>query len=158
MTRCLVLLVMITTVGGALLSTRRAALLAAPAALLVPAASRAYSAPYGCRGNAVDCVSESATARLTATPGQGEAAGVRFAGTYSDPNHPCCPRKVQLAGTNVIITGRDEPDGKEWKVKGKPYGRALLLDFSSKGGPADVVAKWTGLGLAFPDGNVWTKK
>ena len=52
----------------------------------------------------------------------------------------------------------ESKEGKEWKVKGKPIGRALVLDFSSKGGPKEVVAKWTGLGLAFDDGNVWTKK
>ena len=136
--------------------TRRSAV--ALPALLVSAPAIAAKEPYSCRGTAEGCVGQSDVARLLATPGQGESAGIRFAGTYSDPAFPGLPRKLQLAGTNVIINGKDEKDGKEWKVKGKPYGRALVLDFSSKGGEKDVIARWTGLGLSFPDGSVWTKK
>lgn len=95
---------------------------------------------------------------LTATPGSGSPAGIRFGGTYDDPQHPGCTRKVVLAGGNVIVTGTDEIGGKQWKIKGTTYGKALVLDFRPKGGPADVIARWNGLGLAFDDGNVWTKK
>ena len=141
-------------------ATRRAALAAAPA-LLAPLAAVAVGenkVGYACRGTD-DCgVDKASIARLTATPGSGSAAGVRFGGTYTDPQHPGCTRKVVLTGSNVVITGADEPGGKEWKVKGKPYGRALLIDFTPKGGPPDVIARWTGLGLEFPDGNKWTKK
>ena len=142
-------------------TSRRAIILSAPAAALPFAANAAdknSKVGYACRGD-VDCGVDSAAVRaLTATPGQGEAAGIRFAGTYSDPAYPGLPRKVQLAGTNVIITGVDEKGAKEWKVKGKPVGRALVLDYSSKGGPKQVIARWTGLGLAFEDGSTWTKK
>ena len=153
--------------------SRRDALSTAAAALLASAAPLAASAVgdnkvgYACRGND-DCgVDAQAKARLTATPGQGEAAGIRFGGTYIDPQHPGCTRKIVLAGSNAIITGKDVVDGKEWKAKAKPYGKALLIDFSAKGGPsggeafsgqADVVARWNGIGLVFDDGNTWTKK
>lgn len=69
-----------------------------------------------------------------------------------------CARKVVLAGGNAIITGTDEVGGKPWKVKAETYGRFLIIDFSAKGGPTQVIAKWNGLGLAFQDGNVWTKR
>jgi len=34
----------------------------------------------------------------------------------------------------------------------------VLIDFSSKGGPKDLLGKWDGDGITFPDGNKWTKK
>lgn len=148
------------------MASRRAALAAAaPALFASPLAAFAVGANkvgYACRaseGGSEDCgVDAQAKRALTAKPGSGEAAGIRFAGTYSDPNHPGCPRKVTLAGGNVIVTGTDEAGGRPWKVKGYTYGKALVLDFTPKGGPADVIARWTGLGLEFPDGNLWTKK
>ena len=83
--------------------------------------------------------------------------GVRFQGTYSDPAHPGCTRRITLAGRNAIITGADE-DGKPWKVAAVPQGDKILADFSPKGGPADVVGQWLGTGgIKFPDGNVWAK-
>jgi len=33
----------------------------------------------------------------------------------------------------------------------------LQVDFSPKGGPADVVGKWKDGGIVFPDGNKWSK-
>ena len=85
-------------------------------------------------------MTSSAVAQLMATPGQGEAAGVRFGGTYVDPQHPGCTRKVVLAGGNAIITGVDEVGGKPWKLRAETYGRYLIIDFSPKGGPAQVTA------------------
>lgn len=46
---------------------------------------------------------------------------------------------------------------EQYTLKGGVSGRALYIDFSKKGGPSEVRAEWTGVGLAFPDGNVWTK-
>ena len=80
-----------------------------------------------------------------------------FLGQYADPNHPGCERKIVAQGSGLIITGADE-DKKAWKVKGKVEGTTILVDFSPKGGPADVEAKFVlGKGIVFPDGNVWTK-
>ena len=144
-------------------ATRRAVVFAAPALTMLPLASQAAGdrnakVGYACRGDE-DCgVDALAKLKLTNTPGTGEAAGIRFAGTYNDPAYPGLPRKLILAGTNVIITGKNAADGKEWKVKGKPYGKALVLDLTPAGGAVDTIARWNGLGLAFEDGNVWKKK
>jgi len=85
------------------------------------------------------------------------AGGVRLAGDFSDPNHPGCKRKITLSGTNkATIYGADE-DGVPWKLKADVSGKSILIDFSPKGGPKDVEGRWNGLGIVFPDGNVWTK-
>ena len=55
------------------------------------------------------------------------------------------------------FAGADE-DGKAWKLTGRPKGKYVLIDFSPKGGPKEVVAVNDGLGIVFPDGNKWTKK
>ena len=71
------------------------------------------------------------------------------------------PRFIAVSAFSLIhlpiCTGADE-DGKPWRVKGQVGGSRLLIDFSPKGGPTDVIATWNGIGLVFPDGNVWTKK
>ena len=80
-----------------------------------------------------------------------------FAGTYEDTKgHPGCFRKIIRSGKAAIITGADE-DGAPWKITATPDGKNLLCDFSSKGGPKDVVGVWNGLGIVFPDGNFWKK-
>ena len=85
-------------------------------------------------------------------------AGVRLGGTYSDPQHPGCKRKITLIGTNkVLIDGADE-DGKPWKVRGTYEGKTITVDFTPKGGPAGVTATYSiAGGLTFPDGNTWKK-
>lgn len=90
-------------------------------------------------------------------------------GTYTDPMHPGCTRRVaQIAGTKFAsIRGADE-DGIPW-VAGANVACAdyngvgkeqLIVDFTAKGGPKDVVAvadySETSCKLTFPDGNVWT--
>ena len=43
-------------------------------------------------------------------------------------------------------------------MTGKTRGKEeATIDFSSKGGPKDLVGKWDGSGIVFPDGNKWTK-
>ena len=43
------------------------------------------------------------------------------------------------------------------KVKGTVDGNSIIVDFTPKGGPSGVEAKFVvGKGLVFPDGNVWT--
>ena len=52
--------------------------------------------------------------RLTNRSTRSGAQGIRIGGTYSDPAHPGCTRKVTLIGTNkVLIEGADE-DGKKF--------------------------------------------
>jgi len=51
-----------------------------------------------------------------------------------------------------------DEDGKKWKVTGELVGNSIIIDFTPKGGPKGVEAKYVqGKGLVFPDGNVWTK-
>ena len=79
-----------------------------------------------------------------------------FNGKYSDPKHPGCARKVSKSGKFVTITGTDE-DGKKWTVQGKTNGRDLRIDFSSRGGPPDMLARADSIQIKFADGDVWKK-
>lgn len=84
---------------------------------------------------------------------------IRVSGTWLDPGHPGCTRKIAIAGNKAIITGADE-DQKPWKVVGLIDGNDIIIDFSPKGGPKDVTAVFkTGVNkIVFPDGNVWSKQ
>ena len=44
-----------------------------------------------------------------------------------------------------------------WTVKGNLIDNKAVLDFSSKGGPSKLLAKYEDGGIVFPDGNKWTK-
>ena len=136
--------------------TRRSVILAGPAVAL---ASPAFAigdnkVGYACRGDESCGMSDSATRAFTESSVAGKA-GIRFGGSYSDPLHPGCPRKVVLQGGGALITGADE-DKKKYTLKADVSGKALYIDFSPKGGPKRVRAEWTGVGLAFEDGNLWT--
>eukprot|EP00629_Pelagomonadales_sp_RCC1024_P012608 CAMPEP_0119288560 /NCGR_PEP_ID=MMETSP1329-20130426/37493_1 /TAXON_ID=114041 /ORGANISM="Genus nov. species nov., Strain RCC1024" /LENGTH=182 /DNA_ID=CAMNT_0007289341 /DNA_START=93 /DNA_END=637 /DNA_ORIENTATION=+ len=108
---------------------------------------------------------------IKAPPGDSKAreCGSRLVGTYTDPKHPGCTRRVaQIGGTRFAsIRGVDE-DGIPW-VAGATVACAgyngidseqLIVDFSKRGGGTEVVAlaKYTASSatLTFPDGNVWT--
>merc|ERR1712127_1093539 len=104
-----------------------------------------------------------------------------FTGDYNDPNHPGCLRQVKVVGAPlkgdgtrsaypvIEVTGYDgkgesamcsERPSREdlWKVQGKVKSNtAATIDFSSKGGPADMLAQWDQDGIVFPDGNKWKK-
>ena len=85
-----------------------------------------------------------------------------FDGTFSDPNHPNGYRKISVAKGVATIVGKDEPQDKEWTLKASvaPGAREMRVDFSPKGGPKDLLAKWSPKknGIEFPDGNVWPKQ
>ena len=128
-----------------------------------------------------------AAAVAAGAPQSANAAGIKtgpanpFTGDYDDPNHPDCLRQVKVVGAPqradgskplyaiVEVTGYDGKDGEKtckdrptradlWTVKGKTKGgNEAFLDFSSKGGPADLVGKFEDGGIVFPDGNKWTK-
>merc|ERR1712232_614312 len=94
-----------------------------------------------------------------------------WAGFYNDPEHPGCKRLVIMQDTTkALINGRDRVDGKKCKrlgtveqsfsLKGivKSEGSdEMVIDFSPKGGPPDLVGKFVDNGILFPDGNKWTK-
>ncbi|CAE7498278.1 DRG2 [Symbiodinium natans] len=91
-------------------------------------------------------------------------------GYYSDPQHPMCPRKIVYeydlykTATIMVVGGDGDPGcekkvSKRWtaKVDFKAGSDSITIDFSKKGGPADVVGKWDKDGIVFPDGNKWKK-
>lgn len=102
-----------------------------------------------------------------------------WTGEYDDPNHPSCLRQVKVVGAPlradgtrsaypiVEVRGYDSagaacsepPPSRDdiWTVKGVLKNNQATLDFSSKGGPKDLVAKYEDGGIVFPDGNKWTK-
>merc|ERR1719380_60053 len=89
--------------------------------------------------------------------GGGKIPEIRVAGTWNDPAHPGCTRKIAVNGSKAFISGADE-DGKKWRVTGEVQGKSIIVDFTPKGGPKDIEAKYViGKGLVFPDGNVWSK-
>ncbi|KAL3941754.1 MAG: hypothetical protein SGBAC_003933 [Bacillariaceae sp.] len=103
-----------------------------------------------------------------------------FTGDYDDPNHPGCLRQVKVVGAPLRADGirpkypvmevtgydgkgeaamcSDRPTRDDlWKIQGKLLSDSeAIIDFSPKGGPASLKAKYDG-GIIFPDGNKWTK-
>lgn len=124
---------------------------------------------------------------MAATPEEAEAVALKvgpasvFSGDYDDPNHPGCLRQVKVVGAplradgtrpvNPVmeITGYDgngsgnvcteRPTRSDlWKVQGKVKSNTVAsIDFSSKGGPSNLIGTWDTDGIVFPDGNKWTK-
>ena len=86
------------------------------------------------------------------------APPANFNGRYSVASgaHPGCARKVAKSGKFVTISGTDE-DGKKWTVQGRTDGRDLRVDFSSRGGPPDLMARADSIQIKFADGDVWKK-
>lgn len=90
-----------------------------------------------------------------------------FNGKYSDPNHPGCLRGIERvrSTTKAKVFGEDGTPGcqagqetKKWELEGELRGEnEILIDFSKKGGPKNLLGKWTGSGVLFPDGNTWSK-
>ena len=147
------------------------------AALAPGAAASLVLAPGGARaawpfdGESDEEKAKKLQAALKAPPADPSlrACGSRFVGTYTDPKHPGCTRRVaQIGGTKFAsIYGADE-DGKPWVVKATVAcagyngveAEQLIVDFTPKGGPSEAVALAAYEGfratLTFPDGNVWT--
>ena len=100
-----------------------------------------------------------------------------FAGDYYDPNHPGCPRSIDARG---LVSGLDpvpfargrgcrgvkksdlertSEKFKKWSVRSKISGNEIVIDFDAKDGSGEkVTGKWTGNGIALPDGTTWRKK
>lgn len=96
------------------------------------------------------------------------ATAAEFAGSYSDPFHPSCSREIQVNGNTAVLLGEDgNPECgrgatiKSWKLLGKVDGDSIFVDFSPKGGPANLLGKWENTsppGIRWPDSYKWTKK
>lgn len=128
-----------------------------------------------------------AAAVVLAAPQEANAAAAKtgaaspFTGDYDDPNHPDCLRQVKVVGAPLRgdgtrsaypvmeITGYDGKSGGGactdrptradlWKIEGTVKSTTdAVIDFSPKGGPAKLTAKYEDGGIVFPDGNKWTK-
>jgi hypothetical protein len=103
----------------------------------------------------------------------------KFTGEYSDPMHPGCKRSIKVTGNAMdsagrksrkpaaVIKGTDNEDGgacengegESWRLMAtlSEDQSTIKVDFSPKGGPKDVVGKWSDNGIVFPDGNKWSK-
>jgi hypothetical protein len=104
----------------------------------------------------------------------------KFTGEYTDPQHPGCQRSIKVTGNAMdpsgrksrkpaaVIKGTDNEDGGACDAGSEPESWRLtatlsedqskiMVDFSPKGGPKDVVGKWVDGGIVFPDGNKWSK-
>ena len=101
-----------------------------------------------------------ASAATGETPGATTSA---FAHRYADPKHPGCYREIFADG---VVRGEDgDPgcDGKKnvrsWALRGTigVGDDTIFIDFSPKGGPANMVGERVDDGVRFPDGNVWRK-
>ena len=106
-------------------------------------------------------------ASLVATPLMSNA--LDFSGTYDDPNHPFCVREIENIGRIATIHGTDGNPGcakngkgnNEFDLLAQVTDKEIAIDFTPKGGPEMVVAKWDGgdePGIVFPDGNKWIRK
>ena len=97
-----------------------------------------------------------------------------FVGEYADPKHPGCLRAIEgssagESASTLAVKGTDGTPGcangekqRPWSLTGdivKIPSKAdeILIDFSPKGGPKNLLGKWTGTGILFPDGNEWKK-
>lgn len=65
-----------------------------------------------------------------------------------------------MSGERAVVDGNDEApkaSGATWSVEARVEGNGILVDFSSKGGPKELLGKFDGSGIAFTDGNRWEK-
>ena len=173
--RLLLLLLAVATTARALRVPRRALASLAPGAAATALAPAASALPFFETAESRRAADEAKAAKLQeslkAPPLDPSlrACGSRLVGTYTDPKHPGCTRRVaQIGGTRFAsIYGADE-DGKPWVVKATVAcsgyngvdAEQLIVDFTPKGGPSEAVAlaAYEGFSatLTFPDGNVWT--
>merc|ERR1719163_2109318 len=103
----------------------------------------------------------------------------KFTGDYVDPMHPGCKRSIKVTGNAMDSAGRksrkpaavnkgtdnedggacENGEGESWRLMAtlSEDQSTIKVDFSPKGGPKDVVGKWSDNGIVFPDGNKWSK-
>jgi hypothetical protein len=129
-------------------------------------------------------------AAMSALPLPAVASGgapVDFTGSYSDPFHPNCQRSItqemnKMAASTawsssspasvLTLRGTDGNPGCPSDGSGTPWiltgtadtgSGSLVVDFSPKGGPANLRGVWEqdagggSPGIRWPDGNKWTK-
>merc|ERR1712127_477080 len=76
-----------------------------------------------------------------------------FAGKYSDPNHPNCPRTIEsVSAHKALVSGSDPAPGhsscngrndEAWgPLDAQINGDEIVVDFSPKGGPSDLTGHY----------------
>jgi hypothetical protein len=110
-----------------------------------------------------------AVAALLAPPSKASAAdGSAFVGTYSDPiNHPGGTRTIRLLDESKVgdyqlaevLGGGGIGEPKNFVLPAVVIGdRAIVIDFSPKGGPRDFTGVLNGQNIKFlRDGNTWPR-
>merc|ERR1719506_416539 len=134
---------------------------------------------FGVLGGAAAVVAGAGQASAAASTVKTGQASL-FTGDYDDPNHPDCLRQVKVVGAPlkgdgtrspypvIEVVGYDGKGGKVctdrptrddlWKIQGTvKSSNTAFIDFSPKGGPEKLLAKYEDGGIVFPDGNKWTK-
>jgi hypothetical protein len=114
--------------------------------------------------------SVAAAAVLLTPPSKASAAadGSAFEGTYSDPiNHPGGTRTIRLLDESKIgdyqlaevLGGGGIGEPKNYVLPAVVIGdRAIVIDFSPKGGPRDFTGVLNGQNIKFlRDGNTWPR-
>jgi hypothetical protein len=131
------------------LSRRAFAAGPASAALLGPRA--AFAAP----GPAATALSVFSASDPTKSP---------FQGYYKDPEHLDGYRiiKANVGLGELLVTGRDAPDGEEFVLTGVITSQfSAIIDFSPKGGPKNLPTRFKLVQgrpiIEFPDGNGWAR-
>lgn len=144
-------------------------LLVAAASLFGPVSFSLASPGLTGRRNVFGLLGSVGATLAFSTEDQAAVAAPPWSGKYDDPNHPGCKREVTVSGVDMTISGTDGEPGpgctskdkvSPWKIGGKLIAEdsdELVIDFSPKGGPKDVPAKWVRNGIKFPDGNKWAK-
>eukprot|EP00639_Heterosigma_akashiwo_P000421 CAMPEP_0194573568 /NCGR_PEP_ID=MMETSP0292-20121207/9735_1 /TAXON_ID=39354 /ORGANISM="Heterosigma akashiwo, Strain CCMP2393" /LENGTH=974 /DNA_ID=CAMNT_0039424851 /DNA_START=89 /DNA_END=3013 /DNA_ORIENTATION=- len=85
-----------------------------------------------------------------------EDVGQAIVGSYTDPHHPGMYRRVfKNEWGRYFVEGTDNGTTKWLLPLTVAENGQLLIDFSPKGGPKDLVAEWDGSGIVFSDGNKW---
>jgi len=89
-----------------------------------------------------------------------------FQGVFEDPNHPQGYRIiVDTCSSRAQLQLQDEPDGEIFFIPVNVLRNTtslttqLIIDFSAKGGPSDLIANVQDGGnlISFSDGNAWSK-
>jgi hypothetical protein len=82
-----------------------------------------------------------------------DAEASTWEGTFSDTNHPGCPRTITFttdAKDTFTISGHDGDKSQPWEGSGVVLESGnIVIDLSSKGGPASLEGKWTGTGICW---------
>ncbi|KAH8045530.1 GTPase [Aureococcus anophagefferens] len=101
---------------------------------------------------------------FAAGPAASDPTKSPFQGYYKDPEHLDGYRiiKANVGLGELLVTGRDAPDGEEFVLTGVITSQfSAIIDFSPKGGPKNLPTRFKLVQgrpiIEFPDGNGWAR-